>query len=236
MNKISSKLLLLTSKLLLLTSLVLANIVPAIQARENTSTPAESPQQSTSILKAILSLFKSTENRFVTRGDEVCLISPGNAGEQVIWSDRPLFIWQGKIPESEINLVEVPKNLLEEEQLVWMETVPENIQSIAYTGDALKPGITYKWKLISNDTIYNQTITLMEESEREAIAAELTDLENTLDDDATVEDIAIERADFFTRKQLGYDALQQLYSVPNPSDRLKTQINEIEQYFCNLNE
>ena len=229
MNKISSK-------ILLLTSLIIANIIPATQAQENTSTPADSPQQSTSILKAILSLFKSTENRFITRGDEVCLISPRDAGEQVIWSDRPLFIWQGEIPESEINLFEAAKNLLEEEQLVWMETVPENTQSIAYTGDALKPGITYEWEIVSNDTTYNQTITLMEESEREAIAAELTDLENKLDDDATVEDIAMARADFFTRKQLGYDALQQLYSVPNPSSSLKTQIKEIEQYFCNLNE
>ena len=229
MNKISLK-------LLLLTSLIIANIVPAIKAQENTSTPAESPQQSTSILKAILSLFKSTENRFITRGDEVCLISPGNAGEQVIWSDRPLFIWQGEIPESEINLFEAAENLLEEEQLVWRSTVPENTQSIAYTGDALKPGITYEWEIVSNDTTYRQIITLMEESEREAIAAELTDLENKLDDDATVEDIAIARADFFTRKQLGYDALQQLYSVPNPSSSLKTQIKEIEQYFCNLNE
>ena len=228
MNQISSK-------LLLLTSLILTNIVPAIQAQENTSAPAKTSQQSTSILKAILSLFKSTENRFITRGDEVCLISPRDGGEQVIWSDRPLFIWQGEIPESEINLVKAAKNLLEEEQPVWMETVPANSQTIAYTGDSLPPG-TYKWELISNDTTYRQTITLMEESEREAIATDLTALENTLDDDATAEDIAIARADFFTRKQLGYDALQQLYSVSNPSDRLKTQINEIEQYLCNLNE
>lgn len=227
MNKISSK-------ILLLTSLIIANIIPATQAQENTSTPADSPQQSTSILKAILSLFKSTENRFITRGDEVCLISPRDAGEQVIWSDRPLFIWQGEIPESEINLVKAAKNLLEEEQPVWMETVPANSQTIAYTGENLQPG-TYKWELISNDTTYRQTITLMEESEREAIAAELTALENTLND-ATAEDIAIARADYFTRKQLGYDALQQLYSVSNPSDRLKTQIKEIEQYLCNLNQ
>ena len=229
MNKISFK-------LLLLTSLILVNIVPAtIQAKENTSTPAESSPQSTSIIKAILSLFKSTEKRFITRGDEVCLISPGNAGEQLIWSDRPLFVWLGTIPESEINLVEASKSLLKEKELVWMKTVPENSQTMVYTGDKLEPG-TYEWELVSNNATYRQTITLMEDSERKAIAAELTNLENKLDDDATLEDIAIARADFFTRKQLGYDALQQLYSVPNPSDRLKSQINEIEQYFCSLNE
>ena len=223
-----------SSKLLLSAFLVLASVVPAtIQAEDNTSTPTKSPEKSTSILEAILSLFKSPENRFITRGDEICLISPGNLGEQVIWNDRPLFIWQGKIPESEINLTESTGI---REELVWTETVSENTQTIAYTGDDLQPGITYDWELVSNDKTYRQTITLMEQSQREAIAAELTALENKLDDSATKENIAIAKADYLIRQQLGYDALQQLYSVPNPSPDLTAQITQIEQHLCNTNE
>ena len=224
-------------RLLLLTSLLLTNIIPTTaRSEENTSIPVQSSKQSTSIVEAILSLFKSPERRFITRGDEVCLVSPGDSGEQLIWSDRPLFIWQGKIPESEINLTESTKNFGEEE-LVWTETVPENTQTIAYTGDELQLGATYDWELISNGTTYRQTITLMEESQREAIAAELAALENKLENNhATKEDIAIAKADYFIQQQLGYDALQQLYSVPNPSSSLTEQITEIERHLCNINE
>ena len=225
-----------SSKILLTAFLILANIIPiTIRAEENTPTPTESSQKSVSILEAILSLFKSPENRFVTRGEEVCLISPGNIGEQLIWSDRPLFVWRGKIPESEIDLVKAAESLLDEEQHIWTEVIPENIQTIAYTGDTLKPGITYDWELVSNDKTYRQTMTLMEQSQREAIAAELTALENRLDDGATKEDIAIAKANYFTQQRLGYDALQQLYSVPNPSPDLTEQITEIERHLCNTN-
>ena len=225
MNKLQLK--------LLLISLFAVNIVSInVRAEKNTS---ENSQRSTSILEAILSLFKSPESRFITRGDEVCLISPGNLGEQLIWSDRPLFIWQGKIPESEINLTKSAENFGEGE-LVWTQTVPETTRSIAYTGEDLQPGSTYDWELISDGTTYRQTITLMGESQQEAIAAELAALENRLDDGATKEDIAIAKADYFIRQKLGYDALQQLYSVPNPSPRLTAQITEIEQHLCNTNE
>ena len=234
MNKISLNKI--SLKILLLTSLILVNITSTVWAEDNTSTPAESPKQSTSILEAILSLFKSPERRFISRGDRVCLISPGDLREQLIWSDRPLFIWQGEIPESKINLTKSAENPGEKEQLVWTQIVSENTQTIAYTGEALQPG-TYYWELISDGKTDGRVITLMTESRREAIAAELTALENKLENDgATEEDIAIAKADYFVRQKLGSDALQQLYSVSNPSPRLTAQIIEIEQHLCQIDE
>lgn len=224
-------------QLLLLILLVLTNIFINVRAEESTSN--KNPQRSTSIIEAIISLFKSPERRFISRGDEVCLISPGNRGEQIIWSDRPLFILQGEVPESEINLIKSAESLLKEEQLVWKETVIPDTQTIAYTGDDLQPGVTYDWELVSDDATDLQinTFTLMEQSQREAIAAELAALENKLENDgATKEDIAIAKADYFVRQKLGYDALQQLYSVSNPSPRLTDQITAIEQHLCDLNE
>ena len=231
MNKISLK-------ILLLTSLILVNIIPAtVRAEDSTSTPAKSPKQSTSILEAILSLFKSPERRFISRGDGVCLMSPGNLGEQLIWSERPLFIWQGKIPESKISLTKSAENSGEKEQLLWTQIVSENTQTIAYTGEALQPGSTYYWELISDGKTDGRIITLMTEFQREAIAAELTALENKLENDsATEEDIAIAKADYFVRQKLGSDALQQLYSMSNPSPRLTAQIIEIEQHLCDISE
>ena len=38
--------------------------------------------------------------------------------------------------------------------------------------------------------------------------------------------------DYFIQQKLGSDALQQLYSVENPSPNLTQQITDIEQYLC----
>ncbi len=225
-----------TSKLLLITIIAIVNFLPTVaKAQENTNAAetTEQAKSSKSILQSILSLFKSPENRLITRGDEVCPISPGNLGEQVIWSDRPLFIWQGNIPQSEITLYSPTTNYNYErdEQLVWNEIVPPNTQTIAYTGEQLQPGFSYDWQFVSADKIYRPTFILMEQPAREAIANELTALENKLPD-ATTEEIAIAKADFFIQKQLWSDALQQLYSVANPSVDLTDKINDIEQYLC----
>ena len=226
----------LKSNLLLLTVVIATNIIPtAIYARENTSTTAKPQKQSTSILKSILSLFKSPENRLITRGDEVCPISPGNLGEQLIWSDRPLFIWQGDIPQSEITLYSPTTNYNYErdEQIVWNQTIAPNTTTIAYAGEQLQPGFSYDWQFVSGDKTYRPTFVLMEQAEREAIAAELTALETQLQNNsATAEAIAIAKADYFIERQLWSDALQQIYSVANPSAELTDYIKDIEQYLC----
>ena len=227
------------SNLLLSILLIAANVCPtAIHAQEKTPTTTETPQQGASILKSILSLFKSPENRLITRGDEVCPISPGNLGEQVIWSDRPLFVWQGKIPQSKITLYSPTTNYNyeQDEQIVWTQTVPPQTTTIAYAGEQLQPGFSYDWEFVSGEKIYRPTFILMEESAREKISAELTTLETRLQsNNAATEEIAIAKADYFIQQQLWSDALQQMYSVENPSADLTNKITEIEQYLCNSN-
>lgn len=224
------------NKLLLPILLSLTITIPVmVQAQENSTQTEETPQKSTSILQAILSLLKSPENRLITRGEEVCPISPGNLGEQLIWSDRPLFIWQGKIPQSEINLYSSTTNYNyeQDDRLIWHETVSPNTQTIAYAGEQLKPGFTYDWEFISNGKTYRPTFILMEQPQREAIATELTALENKLQaSGATSEEIAIALADYFIQQQLWSDALQQLYSIENPSAFFTDKITDIEQYLC----
>lgn len=210
----------------------------AIYAQENSSTNSETPKQETSILKSILSLFKSPENRLITRGDEVCPISPGNLGEQTIWSDQPLFIWQGEIPPSQITLYSSTVNYdyEQDDQVVWTQTIPPKTTTIAYAGEKLQPGFSYDWKFVSGEKIYRPTFILMEESARKAIATELTVLENELkSNNATEEEIAIAKADYFIQQQLWSDALQQMYSVEKSSTDLANKIAEIEQYLCNSN-
>ena len=243
MNKLPPKLLL--STLLIVTTIISSNLISSnifpsnVQAEEyNPKTSASTPKRSTSILKAIMSLFKTPENRLITRGDQICLISPGKLGKQIIWSDRPLFIWQGKTPQSEINLYSAASNYdyQQDEQLIWREIVSPNTQILAYAGEKLQPGFTYDWEIMGHKNNPRPSIMLMEQSQRDAITAELTAIENQLQaTDATVEEIAIAKADYFIRQKLGSDALQQLYTVQNPSPNLTKQIENIEQYLCQRN-
>ena len=225
-------------KLILSTLLILISVTSvAVNAQEK---KPSAPKKSISILEALLSLLKSPENRLITRGDEVCPISPGNVGEQVIWSDRPLFIWQGKIPQSTINLYSSSANFNyeQDEQLFWSwsGTVPPDSQGIVYGGRQLQPEFIYDWEFIAFDKTYRTTFILMEQSQRDAIATELEVIENKLEaNGATAEEIAIVKADYFVNKQLWSDALQQLYSVENPSVNLSDKKQEIETYLCESN-
>lgn len=223
-------------QLLLLTLFVLTNIFSVnVQAEENK--PKTTLKQYTSVFQAILSIFKSPESRFISRHGEMCLISPGNSGKQLVWSDRPLFVWRGKTVEPEIKLFNAVTNDESSSELdpVWSETIPPNIQTIAYAGEELEPGLTYEWEFTSRGKPYRQTIVLIEQSQREAISSELTALSNQLQaNNATAEDMAIAKADYFLQQNLGSDALQELYSVENPSTTLTTRINEIELHLCNL--
>lgn len=226
----------LSSKLLLLSLSILTNIISTTVRAENTSTSIETSKRSASILEAIISLFKTSERPFITRNNKVCPISFSNPEEQLIWSDRPLFIWQGETFQSEINLYSAATNSDREDELVWTEIIAPDTQTIAYTGEQLQPGSTYNWELISSGNTYRQTITLMEQSSREAIAADLITLESKLQgSNATAEDIAIAKADYFVEKKLGFDALQQLYLVKKPSSDLTALRTDIEENLCNLN-
>ena len=219
--------------LLILFSAVIARN-PALAQRE-TATARKTAQQSKSILQSLVGLFKSPKNRLITRSGEVCPIAPGQLGEQIIWSDRPLFIWQGNIPKSQISLYSASVNFdyRQQEQLLWQQTVPANSQIVAYTGQKLTPGLTYDWELTTDDKSYRPGFILMKQSAREAIAADLDALEKQLQANrATPEDIAIAKADYFLKQELWSDAIQQLYTVEKPSAHLLDKIEDIKKYLC----
>ena len=224
---------------LLITITIISVAIPVTYAQQNTqptnSQSKKKPKKSTSILAAILRMLKSPENRLITRGDELCPISPGNLGEQMIWSDRPLFIWQGRIPQSKVNLYSSSANYNYErdEELVWSQAIAANSVSIAYNGEPLNPGFIYDWEFISSAQTYRSTFVIMSEDERQAIARDLAAIENrALAEGKGKEEIAIALADYLAQKQLWSDVLQQLYSIENPSLDLISKTKDIEQYLC----
>ncbi len=235
MNNLTKKFL----STVLITITITSVAIPVTQAQQDTratnSQSKKKPQKSTSILAAILRMLKSPENRLITRGDELCPISPGNLGEQLIWSDRPLFIWQGQTPQSKVNLYSSSANFNYErdEQLVWSQSITANSVSIAYNGEPLNPGFIYDWEFVTAGKTYRSTFVMMTEEERQAIARDLAAIENrALAEGKGNEEIAIAKADYLAQKQLWSDVLQQLYTIENPSLDLVSKTEDIEQYLC----
>lgn len=161
-----------------------------------------------------------------SRGD-LCMISPDAPRQtRIVWSDRPLFLWQGQVKK--IELTNISNNTK-----FWDQTV-EKIQQQTYTGKPLQPGKTYKWEVFIGDSPAKFVkFRIMESQQRDRITAELNALENQLKaKGANAEAIALAKAEYFAKYNLWSDVLQQAYSVQQPSAELAKIIEEIPQRLC----
>ena len=168
-----------------------------------------------------------------SRGD-LCIISPDASSEtRIIWSDRPLFIWHGKIKK--IKVTDISNNTV-----IFSENV-ENTQQYTYTGQPLQPGQTYQLDIFLGESRATFVkFQIMESEERDRITAALKTLENKLQAKkshheaipAVSEAIALAKANYFAKLGLWSDVLQQAYSVQKPSPELDRMLKEIPQQLC----
>jgi hypothetical protein len=190
------------------------------------------PQRQRSTWEAILSLFRKKGQNLGSRG--VCPISPGLLEDQnIIWNDRPLFLWQGLEYPSEIRLYS-PFSAKQEEEILWRQVVTAE-QGIFYTGPALQPGKTYDWEIFSPSNGYKlrRSFQVMDLDERQLIIKELQVLENRLRaEQATESEISLERVNYFAQRELWSDALQSMYSIPNPPPEVTQKIEALLQELC----
>lgn len=79
--------------------LITISLIPiAVNAQQNAEQAEQTVStQSSSLLERLLSLFKAQENSLTTRG-KICFVSPGQLGEQPVWSDRPLLVMRRNTP------------------------------------------------------------------------------------------------------------------------------------------
>ncbi len=192
-----------------------------------------------SIWEAIWKLLKRRQEPTLASRRELCPITPGLIeAKNVIWSDRPMFIWQGDVSPIAIYLYD-SFNPDREPQLLWSQTfTPQSpvgkFNYLAYTGEALKPGKSYDWEIvISSDRRARYTFQVMASEKRELIAADLMALETQVTAAGlNKEKIALEKANYFAQQGLWSDALQQIYSTPNPSDDFIRNARGTLTYFC----
>ena len=200
--------------------------VTAIRSREKSS-----------ILEAIWKLLRAKRERqpALTSRSNICEITPGLLGEtNTIYSDRPLFLWQGTAPSLEIYLYS-PFSLDRDQEVQWSTTLTTASQKVLYTGEALQPGQIYDWEIVAEAESNRRRIAfqVMEQGERERISEKLAQLETDLTiSGATKEEIILAKANYFAEKDLWSDSLQQLYSLENSSTVVRDSNQKIVSYLC----
>lgn len=175
----------------------------------------------------ILNQLREQNNVGGTRGD-ICLAAPPARlldVPEAIWHANPLFIWQGG---SAVRI-----ELLEGGKVLWTKNLTPNDRIAVYDGEPLQPGRQYTWGLYLSDSSETPdkvtSFSILPKEERDRIAVDLNQLQTSGD---TPEQIALKRANYFAKKRLWADALQEIYSVQNPSEQLKKLGEEITNYSC----
>jgi hypothetical protein len=149
-----------------------------------------------------------------------------------------LFVWFGS---GIIDRIAV--RLPDSEEMLWEQQVRRARGGrVMYDGEALQPGQTYEWVLTSapnpaSDQSENKptivSFKVMEESERDRISQELSQLEQDLQErGASTEEIAWQRATYFAQQRLWSDALREIYSVETPSPELGEAMQDIANLIC----
>lgn len=152
-----------------------------------------------------------------SRGGPLCAIAPRSIGTITeVWSDRPLFVWQGVVGQLEVRKPATKETL-------WRQTVSATTRRVSYGGEPLQPGQTYHWVIFdqANRSIAEIPFQVMESEKRDRIKTRLQILDVELKQKgATAEEIALRRAQYFAQSQLWSDVWREVFSVENPSAAL----------------
>ncbi|MDJ0899519.1 MAG: hypothetical protein QNJ55_11975 [Xenococcus sp. MO_188.B8] len=187
---------------------------PSENDRQSEPITTTRTRESSSIFEAIWKLLKAKKEQepALSSRSNICEVTPGLLGEtNLIYSDRPLFLWQGMIPQVDIYLY-TPFSLDTEQEVFWSQTVASN-NRILYSGEPLQPGQIYDWEIVVDSATNRRRISfqVMEAAERDRISRELEQIKSELTiSGATSEEIILAKANYFAEKDLWSDSLQQL--------------------------
>ncbi|AFZ01501.1 hypothetical protein Cal6303_2510 [Calothrix sp. PCC 6303] len=180
----------------------------------------------------------------------VCMISPDAPAEpRVVWNTQPLFIWNnGESKLKPANPLLGVKKIAVADGNFPINNPPENPQylstqivtgkqHIAYQGQVLKPGQSYVWFVFLSETSTNPMMQvpfkIMDAQQRDRITKEIRLIEKLQQNQkASPEAIAFAKTKYFAEKQLWSDALQQAYSIANPSQELSQLQEDLPRQLC----
>ena len=198
------------------------------------------------LIDSIISFWQRQPRRRLTSRSGVCPISPGLIDTYLVWSDRPLFLWDSSGANQKVQLIVYEDETGKE---VWRQTVNLNDQKVFYQGEkSLEPDHLYQWQLLGENNLNitpPSTFKIISASERKQMQSELQTLEQKLTN-ATPEEIALKKADYFVNYKitdqaedgilnLWSDALESLYKVEQPSPAFIQKRQAKVENLCNSN-
>jgi hypothetical protein len=229
-----------------ISGLVMLQISDGIAQQKPTPTPTpiqRSPQSSTkekSIVDILSNLLQRAKPHQGSRNlaDGVCLIAPAVLSQtNLIWSDRPLFVWRGKPQRVEVRAYS-DQHDFEKQPVVWQQRVSGNAQQANNPEKPLQPGQRYDLQFyrLGDDKPREElrtTFGVMGIQQRDRIYKDLKTLETQLKaEQATQEDIVLERAQYFAKQDLWSDAVQEIYEVTNPSPKIAKVAQDMGDRAC----
>ena len=171
-----------------------------------------------------------------SRGGPLCPLTPLDAATGVqVFSDRPTLAWRGQ-------LVRVELYVHNTDRVIWSQDLGAEAQKVSYTGEPLKPGLTYDLMLYETQPdafplpSKMVTFTVVGDGEmRREVAEKLEKLQAELEGQgASPEEIAFGRFNYLVEKRLWSDALAEAFSVENPADELREfRQKTVPEHFCN---
>ena len=170
-----------------------------------------------------------------SRSLEFCSITPYSfkvnavrGGPFLLWSDRPLIVWQGEVSRI------IVRSYIDDTKKLWTYEVNGSDTAVYYAGDELQPGHPYTLTFVG-ESGGEFSFELLGEDDRQAVGAELAQLEDRVRaSGATAEELAMWRSRFFLQHdlRLHYDSLDALFSVDNPSPDLTQRLEQIRTGLC----
>lgn len=196
------------------------------------------PRQSTNWVGSI---FRRRPKRPLgSRSGQICPIAPGLIDTYIVWSNRPLFLWEYSGDNKPVDLV---VREFDSKQNVWTQSVNLTQKKALYGGEkALEPGKIYQWQLSGNNNW--ALFKIMPTDERQNITEQLQALEQKSNKAAySSEEISMKKVDFFLNYEIKHqaenktfnawsDALLALYQVENPSPDFVNNRKEFVQSLC----
>ena len=183
---------------------------------------------------------------------EICILSPAEVEEVTLMVDtQPVFLWQGRAGAIALRRAgeaqpfwRKPTGVYPERgtashrvERVQLSLQKPGVRRFRYTGEPLQPGQTYELLLFEfSATPYpkaRQSFRIIPEAERTQVVADLNRLNQNLKAKGLSEEqISLHRANNFVRNQLWSSAVQEVYSVKNPSAELSKVVQEIPAKIC----
>lgn len=173
----------------------------------------------------ISKIFGRKTQQPIGRGGYCFLASPEN---YTIYNTRPVFVWTG-------NLQKIAVANSGSDISFWDTNIENQHKFVSYTGqENLQPGKSYELQGFNNNRIAMLVeFQIMNSQQRQVITDELNALEQKLKTEgADKQTIAMARTDYFIGKEMFSDALQEIYSVENPSAELSNLLINLPEKLC----